>query len=311
MPLQFAFSTVATPDWTLDKVLDHAAQWGYSAVELRTLGPAGGSLTCDPALSKPEKVAAQFKAAGIQPLCLSTSLALHHRDSTSVQRTRFAAIHAIEDAATIGCRFIRLYGNEVMPGEARRAVLQRIAANLEPLTDKASETGVQILLENAGSFAVAKEWWWLLDLINHPMVGLSWNIANSAAIDANDQGGSVSVPMLNHRIRLAKVKDTRIGEGTGYVPLGEGSVGIETFIKRLHGIGFDGFVSVEWDRFWLPTLAPAEEYLPDALARLKAWCEQIAEAEEKWRVAREKAAAKNAPKPKKPNAAVKEPVKAG
>lgn len=298
MPLQFAFSTVACPQWTLEQVVDHAREWGYGGVELRTLGPGGGGLACDPALSTPGKVAQAFQGSGVTPLCLSTSHALHHRDSTRIRQTRLAMLQSLEDAAAIGCRSVRVFGNEVSPGEDRRTVLLRIAKNLQPALDKATELGIEILFENAGSFATPKEWWWLLDVISHPMVGLSWNIANSASIDPNDRGGWVSVPTLNHRIRLAKVKDTRIGEGTGYVPLGEGTVGIEGFIQRLHGVGFDGFLSVEWDRLWLPTLAPAEEYLPEALNRLRGWCEAIAESEALGRQAREKAAAKNAPKPR-------------
>ena len=41
------------------------------------------------------------------------------------------------------------------------------------------------------------------------------------------------------------------------------------------GIGFDSWVSVEWDRAWLPTLAPAEEYLPAASKSLRGWIAAI------------------------------------
>ncbi|MEE9211885.1 MAG: sugar phosphate isomerase/epimerase family protein [Phycisphaeraceae bacterium] len=294
MAIKLAFSTVACPEWTLEQVAERARQMGYDGVELRTLGSGSSDLACEPALTQTTKIHDLFKAVGVEPVCLSTSTALHHRNSTAAKDACFQISRDLDTAAEIGCRFVRIFGNEVSPGEARNAVIQRIAERLGPLGDKAGQVGVQLLLENAGSFCGAKEWWWLLNLVNHPMIGLSWNVANAAAIG---EPAAVSVPMLHSRIGLAKVKDLHVGEGSGYVPLGEGTVGIEPFIKRLLGVGYDGYVSVEWDRLWLASLTPADQYLPDAQQRLKGWLETITEAGEKGRKAAEKAAQKNAPKP--------------
>ncbi len=270
--MKLAFSTVACPDWTLDQVVDQASALGYDGVELRTLGPGGSGLSCDPALSDPAKVRSAFERAGVEPVCLSTSAALHHRDSTTIHRVRRQLLEDMKTAAQIGCAQVRVFGNQVQAGRDRQAAIQHISTVVLPLLDTAAEVGVQLLFENAGSFNRAKEWWWLFNLVDHPMLGLCWNVANAAAAG---EPPSVSVPCLNSRIRLGKVKDTHVGEGSGFVPLGDGTVGVEQFIKRLAGIGFDGFVTVEWDRVWLPALAPAEEYLPDALKRLRGWLEAI------------------------------------
>lgn len=266
--LKFAFSNVACPDWTLDKVVEQAAAWGYDGVELRTFGPDGGGLASDPAQQEPDHIRKVFEQAGLEPVCVSTSAALHHSEQSAAFRARQTSLDAIRLAAAIGCRRIRLFGNEAVPGQNRQMVLQQVASATAHLLETASENGVEVLFENAGSFNRAKEWWWLLNLVNHPLVGMCWNVANAAA--AGESSG-VSVPCLNSRIHLAKVKDTSVGEGSGFMPLGEGTVGIESFIKRLRGIGFDGAVSVEWDRLWFPALADAENVLPDALARLKGW----------------------------------------
>ncbi|MEX0774910.1 MAG: sugar phosphate isomerase/epimerase family protein [Phycisphaeraceae bacterium] len=271
MPIKLAFSTTACPQWSVEKVAEQARTMGYAGVELRTLGGGAGELACDPALSEPAKVHDIFKAFAVEPVCLSTSISLHHRDASKARAARRETQEAIRMAAAIGCRYVRVFGYEVEPGRSRRSVLMTLADAVTPLVDVAGEQGIGVLFENAGSFALAKEWWWLLNMLDHPMVGLSWNIANSVAASRDDIGGSVSVPLLHSRIRMAKVKDIHIGEGSGFVPLGEGNVGVERFVQRLLGIGFDGYVSVEWDRLWLPTLAPAEEYLPDAQQRLTKW----------------------------------------
>lgn len=286
MPIKLAFSTVACPDWTLEKVVEQAKAMGYDAVELRTLGPGGGQLASDPALTDPLKAAELFKSVGVEAACLSTSIALHDTDQTKARDAHWQAVQAIETAARIGCRAVRLFGYEVEAGQDRRQVIQRIAERARPLADKAGELGVELLFENAGGLSVAKDWWWLLEVLGHPMAGLCWNVANAAAAG---ESPAVSVPTLNSRIRIVKVKDTVIGAGSGFVPLGEGTVGIAQCVRRLLGQGFGGTISVEWDRLWLPSLAPAEEYLPDAHQRLKGWIDAAAQAMED---ARPKAKAK-------------------
>lgn len=296
MAIRFAFSTVACPDWPIDRVVAEAKAMGYDGVELRTLGPGSGELASDPALTAARKTADAFADSGVEPVCLSTSVALHARDTGADKAIYFETMKQLELARAIGCRYVRLFGLKVMPGEDRQSVIRRIASRIPPLADKAGEMGIELLFENAGSFCGAKEWWWLLNLIEHPMVGLLWNVANAAAADVNERGGGMAVTMLNSRIRIAKVKDTHFGEGAGFCQLGDGDCDIERFLKKLRGIGYDGYVTVEWDKAWLPSLAPAEEYLPEALKRMKDWLKAMEEWTEKGRTSAAKFAKKNTPK---------------
>jgi sugar phosphate isomerase/epimerase len=286
MPIKLAFSTVACPNWTLDEVAKRAAEMGYQGVELRTLGQGSSMLSSDPALTDSAKVADVFSKAGIEPMCLSTSIALHHKHDTPARQAMKQAREAIDLAAALGCPYVRLFGHEVRPGDNRRSTIIRIAERASELADRAGEKGVQVLLENAGSYNTAKEWWWVFNLISNPMVGMCWNVANAASAG---EPPSVSVPNLNSRIRVAKVKDADIGSGSGFVQLGDGTCEIPQFIKRLMGIGFNGYITVEWDRLWLgDALAPAEEVLPESHARLTAWIKAITD---EMQDARDKAAA--------------------
>lgn len=294
MAIQLAFSTVACPQWTLEQVAQQAVAFGYTGVELRTLGAGGSGLSCDPSLSDPSNVAQVFQAHNIAPVCLSTSIGLYDRHGPPAKEVHWQVVKQMEQAAEIGCEFLRVFGGRLSPGEDLRSGIQQIAQRLGPLADHAGKLGVKLLLENGGSLATAKPWWWLLELVNHPMVGMLWNAANAVA---SGEPASVSVPMLNSRIRLAKLKDLRLGQGDGYVTLGEGTVGIESFIQRLLGVGYDGYLTVEWDRLWLGSLAPAEEYLPDARQRVAEWLESISQAVDKGKALAAKQAAKNAPKP--------------
>ncbi len=296
MPISYAFSTVACPDWSIEKVAEQARAFGYDGVELRTFGQGSTKIASDPALSDPARVRDVLAACGIAPVCLATSSSLHDPDAGAGKAGYYEIMKHIELAAALGAPRVRLFGQKVAINETRSVVIQRIASRIPALAEKAGELGIELLFENAGSFCIAKEWWWLLNLINHPMVGLSWNLANAAAVDPAERGGGMAVTMLNSRIKLVKVKDLKIGEGAGFTALGDGDCNVPLFLKKLRGIGFEGPVCVEWDRIWLPSLTPAEEYLPDALARLKKWQSEIDELMAEGRKEAAKTAGKRAPK---------------
>jgi len=293
MAIKLAFSTVACPEWTIEQVAERAKAMGYQGVDLRTLEGESSVIASDPAHLDLKKVRNTLAKAGIEACCLSTSLSLHYRSTTDGHRAMWQAKQYIQMASELGCSALRVFGHEVEPGENRRTVIQRIAERAQALADIAGDVGVRLLFENGGSINEARDWWWLFNLIPHPMIGLVWNVANSSAAG---ESPAVSVPALNSRIVIGKVKDTNVGEGTGYVPLGEGTVGVEHFVRRLMGIGFDGYVDVEWDRAWLPSLAPAEEYLPKAHETLKGWMDVINEARGKAEEKIAKRQAKEAPK---------------
>ena len=68
--------------------------------------------------------------------------------------------------------------------------------------------------------------------------------------------------------------------GANFCKLGEGGVRVPDLMRRLMGIGYAGYVSVEWEKAWLPNLMEPEEILPDSLQKLHAWTRPQVEAED-------------------------------
>jgi len=186
---------------------------------------------------------------------------------------------AIEQAATLGSPAVRLLAWDIPRGEIDRTTLDRVARRARQLADFAGVRGVQVLFENVGAFPSARDWWWCLDVVRHPMVGLLWNAMSAASIA--QEKPAVSIPMLNSRIRVAKVTDFKLqGNRFEFVPLGQGQLDLPAVIHRLMGIGYQGYISVEWDRLNNPRLAAAEEVLPEARKQLTALLEEVLQAAE-------------------------------
>ena len=82
-----------------------------------------------------------------------------------------------------------------------------------------------------------------------------------------------TLPTLNSRIELVQVKDVYLGDtGANYCKLGDGDLRVPELVHRLKGIGYDGWISFEFEKAWLANLAEPEESLPQAIAMLKEMC---------------------------------------
>jgi sugar phosphate isomerase/epimerase len=295
--MKFAFSTVSSPSWDFQTVVDRAKEYGYDGVEIRALEDRTAS---NPLLIDPSKLRDLFAAGGIEVCCLATSISFaqdKRRDAQQADELR----NWIDLAQRLGCPVVKIFDMQVKPGsvlmpwkgQSRLGAGLALSGWLAPLADYAGERGVMIGVENALSFRNAKELWLVVDRVSHPSIGVAWDLFNAAMVG---EGPAYSVPTLNSKIVYTQVKDAKFGPlGATYVKIGEGDCQVRNFLRRLRGIGYEGYVTVEWEKAWLPNLAEPEEILPDAITKLRDWDQKLDVSD--WEAA---AAAKN---PKKPAAA--------
>ena len=164
---------------------------------------------------------------------------------------------------------VKIFDTQVKPGHSRAGTGNLFGDWLMPLGDYAADRDIVMAVENALSFRSSKEMWAILDRLGHPSIGCCWDIFNAALIG---EGPSVSVPTLNSRIIYTQVKDAKLGPlGANFCKLGEGDVSVEKFLIRLLGIGYEGYVTLEWEKAWLPNIAEPEEILPDSIKKLREW----------------------------------------
>jgi peptide/nickel transport system substrate-binding protein len=80
---------------------------------------------------------------------------------------------------------------------------------------------------------------------------------------------------LGRRILLAQVKDARRTPDGDWklVLLGEGEVPVREMLGLLAADGYQGWISVEWEKRWHPEIAEPEVALPQHLSMLAEWME--------------------------------------
>ncbi len=268
-----AFSTVACPEWILADVVRAAAEWGYNGLDLRTFGYGSSEFACDPALTAGEKVRAICAEHGVEAAVLGTGVSFDEPVRPPVigwalmdtERSVRAAKSCIELAAQIECPLVRVFGFEVQGREKRSAAVRRIVDRLRMALDGARHSGVRLVLENGGSFATAGAVLELVEAVGSPLLGVSYSAAVAHAAGEHPVAGA---SLLGNRLWVAKVKDYRDGAPC---MIGDGEVDVGAMITELRDRAYTGWVVVEWDRAWLPTLADPREVLPEAVRRLYSW----------------------------------------
>jgi sugar phosphate isomerase/epimerase len=291
--MKFAFSTVSCPAWDFEQIVARAREYGYDGVEIRAFSNESVLTAANVFLSDPQKVRRQFESAGVEICCLASSIAMTQekkRDRALADDLR----RHIDTAQQIGCSIVKIFDTQARPGWSRANIGILLADWLLPLADYAGDRGIIIGVENALSFRNAKELWAIVDRMNHPSVGVAWDLFNAAMVG---EGPAYSVPTLNSKIVYTQVKDAKLGPlGATLVRIGEGDCKVRDFLRRLRGVGYEGYVTVEWEKAWLPNLAEPEEILPHAIEKLRGWAKVLDVSD--W----EGDAAAKAP-PKKPAAA--------
>lgn len=274
-----AMSTVACPEWTLDRVAEAAAEYGFSAAELRTLGPASRQLAPDPALTASGRVRAVMRDHGVRIVSLATSVRFDEPVRPPVlghvfgdtERSIREARWAVDLAVAVECPLVRVFGFQVPRRERFASCQRRIVERLQRAADHAHRTGARIALENGGSFERAEQIASILDKVDNVLVGACYSVAPAWAAGERPEDG---VRALGDRLLLARIKDFARGKPQ---PLGQGDVPCRKFIEALTSARYNGAIVYEWDRMWIDDLAPAEEVLPEAARTLFAW---IADAHE-------------------------------
>ena len=152
----------------------------------------------------------------------------------------------------------------VFGGESQ--ALDDIARRLEPGLVRAAEVGVTVALETHDGFSSAALVGELLRRVDNPSFAALWDVHHPYRVGESPND---VVRALGTRIHLVHIKDARRrGDGWELVPLGEGDVPVRESLAALAAAGYDGWLTVEWEKRWHPELAEPEVALPRELETL-------------------------------------------
>jgi sugar phosphate isomerase/epimerase len=267
--MRLGFSTVACPDWDLERVVDQATSACCDVVELAVPPDGQRSPVIAELSDNPESIRRRLADAGLGMECLATPVALHHRDQAALAAAVEEVRRYIDLASRSGCPLVRVWGKTihrwpVIGPERRAGVIERIARALTVLATSARDAGVSLVVENGGDFASARDLWNITNRVDRPAVAACWNTVTSTVIN---ELAVAALPSLSPILRLVHLGDAKANSDGVFEScnVGEGQVGIAECIDMLKSINYDGAIVYVWPRAANSKLAPPEDVLPVAL----------------------------------------------
>ena len=265
---RIAFSTLAFPDADLATAVSLGRSWGYDGVELRLIDRE----LINPAMpaAARARVKRTLASAGLPAVAVDSSIRL------TGERPAAELRQFLELASDWEAPLVRVFGG-ALPGDGpgRQARLEAAARVLEEAAPAAERLGVAIGVETHDAFSASAVVAELLALVDSAAVGAVWDSHHPHRM--GERAADVWAN-LGPRILLAQVKDARPDpgrdDGWQLVLLGEGEVPVRDMLALLSAGGYQGWVSVEWEKRWHPEIAAPETALPQHLALLRRWLKE-------------------------------------
>lgn len=261
--MKLAYSSLACPGWTIEEAVDAAARYGYEAIEWRL---ADGE-TIEPGVSAQvrRRLREAPAARGIEVACLDTSCRVAQNSPEARAAVLQAGMRMIEMAAELGAPFMRVFGGPLPAGTTHAAMLEPAAEVLHTLGLYASQCGVTITLETHDAWTSSEDVLALIRAVALPSVRVLWDAHHTYR---SGETPEQSVSLLGGAIAYVHLKDSRLSgekaDSWTYCPLNEGDVPLREICSLLKHSGYDGYLSLEWEKKWHPEIAEPEVVLPRA-----------------------------------------------
>jgi sugar phosphate isomerase/epimerase len=147
---------------------------------------------------------------------------------------------------------------------------------LEASIPLAQRLGVAIGVETHDSFSASSVVAELLAIVPSGVVGAVWDSHHPYRMG---QRPAEVWRDLGRRTLLAQVKDARPDaartDGWQLVLLGQGQVPVREMLELLGREGYEGWISVEWEKRWHPEIEEPDVALPQYLSVLRTWLTEL------------------------------------
>jgi len=269
--MKLAYSTLACPRWTVEEAVAAAVRYGYDAIEWRLAD--GAIIEPDTPVSVRRRLREVPAANGIAIACLDTSCRIVQVSMEERRAMIETAQRMIDMAAELGAPLLRVFGGPLPDGTTHSMLLAPTAEALHAICIYASERNVTVVLETHDAWSNSADVLRLIRAADSPAARVLWDVHHTYRAG---EAPAQSVALLGSAIAHVHVKD---GRPSGSVPgtwelclLNEGTVPLREACSALRRSGYDGYLSLEWEKQWHPEIAEPEIALPQAVPWLHSFC---------------------------------------
>jgi sugar phosphate isomerase/epimerase len=274
--MKLAFSTLACPAWGWRDAIARASEYGYDGIEWRLFG----SEVITPALGEDQaaEIGREVVAAGLETCALDSGVRLALAAGPERDKQIEDGLAMLRLAAAVQAPLLRLFPGNYPESVSDIQAITWMKRSLDLLIPAAERVGVRLALEvhdsigwgrmakrvtSASQITAA-----LAELGGSPQVGVLWDWGNPYLEGETPARGW---EWIRERTIFVHAKDMRPRPDLvwEYSLPGEGIMPMKDMMGWLKATGYDGWVSVEWEKKWQPEIPDPEVALPAYYAALR------------------------------------------
>ncbi len=266
--MKFAFSTLGCPDFDWPDIYSMAKDFGFNGIEIRGLGDDIFAVKARPftesALPQTKK---KLASLNLEIPCLSSGCCLKFKEKEAETISEIRSYIAL--AKELGTPYIRILA-DLEPNPTTEVDDAYVASVLKRLAPEAKEGGTTLLVETNGVYADTARLAKLLEAVDHPSVMALWDLHHPYRYMG--ESAQQTIENIGRYIKYTHVKDSVMQDGVvTYKMMGEGDLPIRDMLCALQGIGYDGYVSLEWVKRWASELSDAGIVFPQFMHYMTAY----------------------------------------
>lgn len=260
--MKCAFSTLACTELPFAEVLALAKRTGMEAVEIRL---DRENLLCGYPMEKLPQAKRMLDESGLVICDVGSGISIKTWDESC-----FAPLGQCAQIASImGARGVRVFLGDSARRHSDPVVrdIEGVARTLRRCAEIVRPYGVEIWLETHSNFSTGAVMREVLDLVGYDEIQVLWDIMHSIEWG---ESPAETVKALGKSLVHVHLKDGARPQDPDLIhytltKMGEGEVRFEEIASALKSIGYDGYLSLEWEQAWHPELS---RYFPSTDALL-------------------------------------------
>lgn len=276
--MRIAGHTIATPEYSLAEAIYLFAGLGLEGIEAICHDEYRSAVRTDSSAAGLRELRRRAEDQGLAFATITPyATDLNSPDERVASAHRGLLLRAIEIAETLGARTIRAYAGKETGGPGRGERLRRLVEVLRDPLEAAAKAGVRLGFENhfntlADSVRGSLE---VVHAMNHASAGIVYDQGNLTLLRAEDHREAVprQAPYIVHvhvkDISFMEKPPDKTSDRVDTLPadarpvvsrvMGEGCLPWPEILQELWRAGYDGWLSLEYERRWYPEQLPPVE----------------------------------------------------
>lgn len=261
--MKLVYSSLACPQWTIEEAVMAAMRYGYDAIEWRLAD--GEVITPEIPKAVRHRLCNVPADYGIAIACLDTSCHVTQGSSRERASVIEMARRMADIAVELGTPFLRVFGGPLPNGETNVSMMAPTAEVLHTIGSYCVERKLTVLLETHDAWSFSTDVRTLLDAAASPAVKALWDIHHTYRAG---EAPALTVAQLGSDIAFVHVKNGRPRanqpDAWELCLLAEGVVPLHEAFSALKRNGYNGDLSLEWEKKWHPEIVEPDIALPQA-----------------------------------------------